>query len=114
MRDVELINLHLCGLGYNIKNTNTNRSTIKRNITFKNVSFTYPDTGIQALKDISFSLKENESLGIFGKTGSGKATIANLLCRMYDVNEGEILYDTSKITHHYNELSFSITMNIKL
>ena len=80
-----------------IKNTNPNNTLIKGNITFENVSFIYPDTGIKALKNISFSLKENETLGIFGKTGSGKSTIANLLCRMYDIDNGEIFYDNTKI-----------------
>ncbi|MGY8987859.1 MAG: ABC transporter ATP-binding protein [Flavobacteriales bacterium] len=80
-----------------IENTNPNNTLIKGNIIFKNVSFTYPDTGIEAIKNINFSLKENETLGIFGKTGSGKSTIANLLCRMYDIDNGEIFYDNTKI-----------------
>ncbi len=66
---------------------------IKGNIEFKNVSFTYPDTGIQALKNCSFSLNIGEKLAIIGKTGSGKTTIADLLLRMYDPSEGQILLD---------------------
>ncbi|HXH18797.1 MAG TPA: ABC transporter ATP-binding protein [Chitinophagales bacterium] len=62
-------------------------------IEFKNVSFTYPDTGIQALKDVSFKVKPGQKLAIIGKTGSGKTTIADLLVRMYDATEGEILLD---------------------
>ena len=58
---------------------------IKGDIEFKNVSFTYPDTGISALRNISFHLKEGEKLAIIGRTGSGKTTIADLLVRMYDV-----------------------------
>jgi ATP-binding cassette subfamily B protein len=62
-------------------------------ITFKNVSLVYPDTGIVALKNVSFEVKHGESLAILGSTGSGKSTIANLLCRLYDATEGEILID---------------------
>ena len=58
---------------------------IKGEIEFKNVSFTYPDTGISALRNISFHLKQGEKLAIIGRTGSGKTTIADLLVRMYDV-----------------------------
>ena len=73
-----------------VKNLNTNNTPISGNIQFKNVSFTYPDTGIRALKEVNFKIKENETLGIFGKTGSGKSTIANLINRMYDRDSGEI------------------------
>jgi ATP-binding cassette subfamily B multidrug efflux pump len=62
-------------------------------IEFKNVDFVYPDTGIQALKNISFTAKPGEMVAIIGRTGSGKSTIANLLLRMYDVTGGEILID---------------------
>ncbi len=66
---------------------------IKGDIEFRNVSFTYPDTGIQALKNVNFTLKKGEKMAIIGKTGSGKTTIAELLVRMYDVTEGQILID---------------------
>jgi ATP-binding cassette subfamily B multidrug efflux pump len=62
-----------------IKNTNTSMEPIKGNIEFKNVSFTYSDSGIQALKNISFNIEQGKSLAIIGKTGSGKSTIANLI-----------------------------------
>ena len=62
-------------------------------VVFNNVSFTYPDTGIQALKNISFSIKPGESLAIIGTTGSGKSTIANLISRLFDVVDGELLID---------------------
>jgi ATP-binding cassette, subfamily B, multidrug efflux pump len=62
-------------------------------IEFKKVVFTYPDTGIKALKDISFTVNPGESLAIIGTTGSGKSTVSNLISRMYDVREGEIRID---------------------
>ncbi len=66
-------------------------------LTFKNVSFTYSDTGIAALKNLNFSLKKGERLAIIGRTGSGKTTIADLLVRMYDVTEGVISIDGKDI-----------------
>ncbi len=66
---------------------------IEGKIEFKNVSFTYPDTGIKALRDISFEILPGESLAIIGGTGSGKSTISNLVSRLYDTTEGEILID---------------------
>ncbi|MGB4774523.1 MAG: ABC transporter ATP-binding protein [Daejeonella sp.] len=62
-------------------------------IQFKNVSFTYPDTGIEALKNVSFEINPGEFVAIIGRTGSGKSTIANLLMRMYDTTGGDILID---------------------
>ena len=67
--------------------------TIKGDIEFKNVDFIYPDTGIQALKNLSFNIKKGEKLAIVGRTGSGKTTVADLLLRMYDISDGEILID---------------------
>lgn len=63
------------------------------NITFEHVSFTYPHTGIRALKDFSLEIKAGEKVAIIGKTGSGKSTIVHLLLRMYDVASGRILID---------------------
>lgn len=71
---------------------------VKGDVVMKNVSFTYPDSGIQALRNISFEIKAGQSLAIIGTTGSGKSTIANLLCRMYDVGNGEIQVDGRNIT----------------
>lgn len=70
---------------------------VKGKIEFSNVSFTYPDTGIQALKHISFSLEAGKSLGIIGRTGSGKSTISRLLLRDYDVSAGNIYIDGKDI-----------------
>ncbi|MCD6067015.1 MAG: ABC-type multidrug transport system, ATPase and permease component [Bacteroidetes bacterium] len=72
-------------------------------VRFSNVSFTYPDTGIKALKNISFELKRGETVAITGPTGSGKSTVASLLTRMYDVGSGEISFagaPVSKINLH--------------
>jgi ATP-binding cassette, subfamily B, multidrug efflux pump len=65
----------------------------KGHIAFKEVCFTYPDTGIKALNKVSFEVKPGEFLAIIGRTGSGKSTIANLLMRMYDPSEGTITID---------------------
>ena len=62
-------------------------------IEFENVSFTYPDTGINALKNISFTINQGESLAIIGTTGSGKSTASNLIARLYDATDGQIRID---------------------
>ncbi|MCX6166897.1 MAG: ABC transporter ATP-binding protein [Sphingobacteriales bacterium] len=84
---------------------------LKGNIQFKNVSFTYPDTGIQALKNVNFELKQGELLAIIGKTGSGKSTLANLLMRMYDVQVGEIWVEEQplknlNLMHYRSQIGF--------
>jgi len=73
---------------------------IEGKVTFKNVSFTYPDTGIKALKNISFNIQPGESLAIIGTTGSGKSTVSALVSRLYDVRDGELLIDDIPITHY--------------
>lgn len=67
------------------------------NIRFDQVSFTYPDTGITALKNISFEIKKGQFAAIIGRTGSGKSTLANLMMRMYDVDSGNITIDRHPI-----------------
>lgn len=84
---------------------NTHPSTgieqpLQGQIEFKNVSFVYPDTGIKALENISFSLEPGQKMAIIGRTGSGKTTIADLLLRMYDATEGQILIDGKDIREH--------------
>lgn len=69
-------------------------------IQFKNVSFTYPDTGIQALSDVSFTVNPGESLAIIGTTGSGKSTVSNLITRMYDARDGIVLVDDIPIDEY--------------
>ncbi len=66
-------------------------------VTFEHVAFTYPDTGIEAIKDVDFHLRPGEKLAIIGRTGSGKTTVADLLLRMYDVTGGRILIDGEDI-----------------
>jgi ATP-binding cassette subfamily B protein len=70
---------------------------IEGKIEFRNVTFVYPDTGIRALSNVSFTVNPGESLAIIGTTGSGKSTIANLIARLYDVTEGEVLIDDISI-----------------
>ena len=53
----------------------------------------YPENNVQALQNVSFTIEPGQTLGIIGKTGSGKSTILNLINRLYDVNFGEILID---------------------
>jgi ATP-binding cassette subfamily B protein len=62
-------------------------------IVFDKVSFTYPDTGIKALDQVSFSISKGETLTILGKTGAGKSSIIDLISRMYDVDSGVITID---------------------
>ena len=76
-----------------IQNTNTFSSELNGNVTFKNVTFTYDDTNITALKNISFTVKSGETLAILGKTGSGKSTIIELISRLYDTKIGSVLLD---------------------
>lgn len=92
-----------------IKNHTATETPIKGDIEFKNVSFTYPDTNIEALKNVSFKINSGETLAILGKTGSGKSTILDLVGRLYDINHGNILIDNEKITDlNLNNLRESI------
>lgn len=83
-----------------IVNKNFDNYEIKGDIEFRNVSYVYPNTGIRALENLNFTLKAGESLAIMGKTGSGKSTIALLLCRLIDPSEGEILIDGKNLKEH--------------
>ncbi|MFN8248019.1 MAG: ABC transporter ATP-binding protein [Ferruginibacter sp.] len=67
--------------------------TLEGNISFVHADFRYPHTGIHAVKDFSLDIRKGEKIAIVGKTGSGKSTIAQLLLRMYDVQDGSIQYD---------------------
>ena len=81
-----------------VKNTVEQETPIKGKIEFKNVSFTYEDTDIQALKNVSFTIEAGQTIAFLGKTGSGKSTILDLVARLYDVTEGEILIDDVPVT----------------
>ena len=73
-------------------------------IEFRNVSFSYPETGVQVLKDVSIKLKAGEKLSVVGLNGAGKTTFIKLLCRLYDVDGGEILLDGVNIRDYdYDE-----------
>ena len=88
-----------------IVNPSKDKLEIEGKITFDNVSFTYPESGINALKNISFEVKKGETLAIVGRTGSGKSSIINLLLRNYDTNSGSILIDNKNIkTINLNKL----------
>ena len=77
----------------NIVSTVKEETPIKGKIEFKNVTFTYEDTNITALNNISFTINKGETVAILGKTGSGKSTILDLIARLYDIDSGEILID---------------------
>jgi len=80
-----------------IKNYIKEKSKIIGDIEFKNVSFTYEDTNIKALDNVSFTLKQGETLAILGRTGSGKSTIAALVARLYDATSGTVFIDHQPI-----------------
>ena len=80
-----------------IESPEVDEFNLRGTIEFKNVSFTYPDTGIKALENVSFKIEEGKKMAILGRTGSGKTTIAELLLRMYDISSGEILIDGQDI-----------------
>ncbi len=70
---------------------------LKGHIRFEQVNFTYPNTGIHALKDFSLDIKPGERIAIVGRTGSGKSTVAQLLLRLYDISSGKLQVDDRSI-----------------
>jgi len=84
-----------------IKNNSKEHSVIEGAIAFHNVNFTYDDTNIQALKDVSFTINKGETLAILGKTGSGKSSILSLISRLYDVTDGSITIDGKEISQQH-------------
>lgn len=83
-----------------LKNGTLDLKDVDGKIEFKEVSFTYEDTEIQALKNVSFTINPGETTAILGKTGSGKSTILDLTARLYDVSSGEILLDGKPIRNY--------------
>ncbi|MET1014320.1 MAG: ABC transporter ATP-binding protein [Paenisporosarcina sp.] len=89
MEEVLLVNE---GLERN-EQTGEMRKLVKGEITFKHVSFNYPNTTEPVLRDISFSVKSGEKLAIMGSTGSGKSTLLQLITRFFDVTNGSVKID---------------------
>jgi ATP-binding cassette subfamily B multidrug efflux pump len=80
-----------------IQNKTEQPTPIEGHIEFKNVTFTYEDTNIVALKNVSFEINKGETVALFGKTGSGKSTILTLISRLYDIEKGAVLIDNKPI-----------------
>lgn len=92
-----------------IVNKTEERHEVSGKIEFKNVTFTYDDTNITALKNVSFTINPGETLAILGKTGSGKSTILELIGRLYDIDKGELLIDNIPIDQiNLNDLRRSL------
>ncbi|SRX75161.1 ABC transporter ATP-binding protein [Aequorivita antarctica] len=92
-----------------IQNLVEESTPVDGNIEFNNLTFTYPDTGIKALKGVSFTVKPGETLAVIGNTGSGKSTILELIGRLYDVEEGMLKIDGTPIRKlNLNDLRESI------
>lgn len=94
-----------------IVSTNTTTPQIEGKISFKNVNFTYPDTGIKAIKNVSFDIEKGQFVAIIGRTGSGKSTLANLIMRMYDIDSGTIEIDSQELrlinlNNYRNQIAF--------
>ena len=92
-----------------IKNPTLQKTNIGGTIEFKNVNYTYPDTKIEALKNISFTVQSGQTLAVLGKTGSGKSTILALISRLYDVDAGAVFVGHQNIKQlNLNELRNAI------
>ncbi len=92
-----------------IQSTTEEEEKIEGTIEFKNVTYKFPESGITALNNISFKIKQGEKIGIIGRTGSGKSTIASLLLRLYDPTEGAVMIDGKNLKQHH---LYSIRKNI--
>lgn len=83
-----------------IINQNQEVYPIHGKIEFKNVNFTYPDTGIHAINNLSFKVEPGKTVAILGRTGAGKSTVAQLINRFYDPDNGEVLLDDKPLFDH--------------
>lgn len=83
-----------------IQNTPMIKEKIEGKIEFRNVSFTYADSGIEALKGFNLSIGKGQIVGIKGQIGAGKSTLANLITRQYDIHQGDILIDDYSIKEY--------------
>lgn len=90
-----------------IQNNNATPITIKGDITFNKVTLVYEDTNIKALDNVSFEVKNGETLAIIGRTGSGKSTLLSLISRLYDPTEGQITLDN----HNIKQLNLTTIRN---
>jgi ATP-binding cassette, subfamily B, multidrug efflux pump len=82
-----------------VENKNTAPFNFQGKIEFRNVSYTYPNSGIVAINNVTFEINKGQTLGITGHTGGGKTTILNLLMRQFDPDSGEILVDGVNLKH---------------
>ncbi len=83
-----------------IKNSETKKHDIEGDICFNNVDFIYEESGVHALKQINVQIKKGETIGILGKTGSGKTTLAQIICRIFDITTGELSIAERDIKNH--------------
>lgn len=79
-------------------------------IRFKNVSFTYPGSDIKAIDNCNVHISPGEKVAIVGKNGSGKSTFINLLCGIYDVDEGDIIINNISLNEHISRVRKSISI----
>ena len=90
----------------------TDMPPIKGDVSFENVKFSYED-GVPILKDVSFDVKQGQTIAIVGPTGAGKTTIVNLLSRFYNVDSGKVLIDgidISKVKIHSLRTQMGVMM----
>ncbi|ANC75685.1 ABC transporter ATP-binding protein [Fictibacillus phosphorivorans] len=80
--------------------TDSSLTINKGAVEFKNVSFHYPESDVPVLRNLSFSVKPGETLAILGSTGSGKTSLFQLVPRLYDVTEGEVLVDGKNVMNY--------------